>query len=149
MVRQGCGHPQGQRRQKGLLSGGRARPPAPRGGAPPRQSELRVIGIDADANRSAAIRQRLDAAGLYGQRVDLRTGDPSSFPLPPYIACLIVSEDFARVKGGFTGNLYSVLRPYGGVACLEGQVSAGGLPGAEKKSVGNYALIVRAGQLPG
>ncbi|MBI5722871.1 MAG: PQQ-binding-like beta-propeller repeat protein [Planctomycetes bacterium] len=115
------------------------------------RSELHVIGVDGDAAKVDGIRRRLDEAGLYGRRASLRVGDPAAFALPPYIASLIVSEDWNAVKGGFSAKLYSMLRPYGGAACLDAaiQADAAAMPGAEKKSAGAFTLIVRAGALAG
>lgn len=111
-----------------------------------RQSDLQIIGVDPNPDKIALLRQRLDAEGLYGTRVELQVGDPLACGLPPYLASLIVSEDFvaaafgggfgtgfgAGAGGGFQGgpeisfradgssakSLFRVLRPYGGTAYL-------------------------------
>src|SRR5204863_3235699 len=57
-----------------------------------RQSQLRIIAIDPDANRVRFVRRELMAAGLYGERVAVHVGMPETFQLPPYIASLMVSE---------------------------------------------------------
>jgi len=107
-----------------------------------RQSKLHIIAVDPDAATVAALRARLDAAGLYGTRVAAHVGDPLAFPVPPYLASLIVSEDPSLIlprgsdpregdpappipsRGSETRGreairrLFETLRPYGGVACL-------------------------------
>ncbi|UCG33691.1 MAG: PQQ-binding-like beta-propeller repeat protein, partial [Phycisphaerales bacterium] len=127
-----------------------------------RSSKLCVIGVDADERKVDAIRARLDAAGLYGSRIVLRKGHPLTFPFPPYLASLIVSEDLSPAGLGqpdFVEKLFHPLRPYGGVACLElpaaerrafgSQVRAAGLLGAEVKLTRGYSLLRRAGAPPG
>ncbi|NQT40663.1 MAG: PQQ-binding-like beta-propeller repeat protein, partial [Planctomycetes bacterium] len=57
-----------------------------------RESECPVLVIEADAERASEFRQKLDGAGLYGSRISVLTGDPATYPLPPYFASLIVSE---------------------------------------------------------
>ncbi|MBC8872419.1 MAG: PQQ-binding-like beta-propeller repeat protein [Planctomycetes bacterium] len=127
-----------------------------------RRSGLRVICLDPDTKKVAEIRRRLDDAGLYGSRIAIRTGAPNSFPLPPYLASLIVSEDLASAglsQRDFVERLYQPLRPYGGTACLEistagrkvfrDRVKAAGLPGVELKEVDEFLLLTRVGPVPG
>jgi len=105
-----------------------------------RRSDLHVIAVDPDARKVAAIRRRLDAAGLYGSRAAVHVGDPATFAFPPYLASLIVSEDGKGVRyllperpegcfaqkvpdtfsagKRFVERLFHALRPYGGVALL-------------------------------
>lgn len=128
-----------------------------------RQSNLHIIAIDPDAAKVHGLRQRLDAAGLYGTRVAAHVGDPKSFGLPPYLAQLVVSEDtaaagFNRGKG-FVETVFHTLRPYGGTACLElsaaghqrfaGLIATNRPAGAELTRSGGLTLLKRAGALPG
>lgn len=85
-----------------------------------RQSELNVIGIEPDANRVQQARERLDAAGLYGPRVHFLPGSLEKLPFSQYFANLIVSEHALASGKPETpaGEVYRVLRPFGGVACL-------------------------------
>ncbi len=62
-----------------------------------RGSKLQVIAVDPDAKKVDAFRRRMDAAGLYGTRITAHVGDPVEFPLPPYLASLIVSEDLRLI----------------------------------------------------
>jgi len=65
-----------------------------------RQSSLDVIAIDRDAEKVARLRQRLHGAGLYGTRASAHVGDPASYPLAPYMASLVVSENWQDLEKG-------------------------------------------------
>ncbi len=128
-----------------------------------RQSRLNLIGMDPDPQKVDALRRRLDAAGLYGERVALLVGEPVTFPFPPYLASLIVSEDLQAAGIGegepFVQALFRPLRPYGGVACLEvpadaldalaDRVASAEVGGPTLRTAGGFALIERPGPLPG
>lgn len=132
-----------------------------------RQSKLRVIAVDPSARRVATLREKFHRAGLYGTRIVIHTGDPMSFPFPPYLASLIVSEDPASIEGWSDSSLaravFQLLRPYGGTACLEIPASGvpvvhsvefvpeptdPGLPGATLRRAGGYMILTRQGPLP-
>jgi len=128
-----------------------------------RRSELHITAVDPDAEKVESARRRLDAAGLYGARIALLTGDLLSFPFPPYLASLIVCEDLETLglepNGGFAEKVFYPLRPYGGVACLgmdtrnhealARAVEETGLANAELKREGDLTLLARVGPLPG
>ncbi len=128
-----------------------------------RQSELQIIAIDSDAAKVDALRQRLDKAGLYGVRVAVHQGNPLEFGLPPYLASLVASENLDAVgiadKSQFGGQLFRILRPLGGVVCLEmgddGYANLSkwrgeaGLSGSELTRQGPFAVLRRTGPLPG
>jgi len=126
------------------------------------RTKLRLIVVDADRERVDALRRQLSRTGLYGTRVEALVGKPFEFPFPPYLAGLVVSED--PFPAGFsTGlpakGLFEALRPYGGVACLampadrqeafEKWAAAAKLENAEVSRSGGFALLRRAGPLPG
>ncbi|MBM4050882.1 MAG: PQQ-like beta-propeller repeat protein, partial [Planctomycetes bacterium] len=124
------------------------------------QSQLRVIGVDADAAKVRAIRDKLVAAGFYGTRAEVFVGPPFDFPFPPYLATLIVSEGLDhRAMDVPVGKVFEALRPYGGVACLEvptekqnafaDWVGRRHLERAEVTRTGDFALLRRFGPLPG
>lgn len=127
------------------------------------QSHLHITVVDGDADKVDAFRRRLDAAGLYGNRVTVHTGEPLRFGFPPYLANLIVSEDTAAA-GLDSGpdavkELFRCLRPYGGVACLlaEGErrarfaacARAAELVNSQLGSAGEFVTLRRVGPLPG
>ena len=128
-----------------------------------KQSKLHVIAVDPDAANVRKLRGKLDEAGLYGRRIVVDQGDPLSYPFPPYLASLIVSEVPAAVGPGsdktFLKQVFRSLRPYGGVACLHvppnghdafaASVKGAGLAGAEVERAGEFALVRRVGPLPG
>ena len=127
------------------------------------QSKLHIVAIDADANKVETLRQRLDEAGLYGDRVAIHQGNPVEFGLPPFLARLIVSEDLDAagpdLNERFFEQAFRSLRPYGGTLCLEVSDAQNeqlaewsrraDLPQCQIKRDGDFALVIRAGALPG
>ena len=127
-----------------------------------RQSSLRLIAVDPDEKKIAALRDRLDRAGLYGRRVAAHVGDPAAFPLPPYLAGLVACEDTASAglaRGvAFVRTVFSSLRPYGGRACLALPASAhadfaravaeAGLEKPTLRREGEWTILAREGALP-
>jgi outer membrane protein assembly factor BamB len=128
-----------------------------------RQSSLHVIAVDDDPAKVAALRERLYLAGLYGSRASVLAGDPATYPFPPYLASLVVSEtpdDLERVGGrALAEAVFHTLRPYGGEACVWGSLADRGrieeivqdaaLPGASVRQAGEFVLLARSGPLPG
>ncbi|MCH8830423.1 MAG: PQQ-binding-like beta-propeller repeat protein, partial [Planctomycetes bacterium] len=88
-------------------------------------TKLRIIAIDSDPQQVALARKRLQAAGLYGNRVMVILADPNNSQLPKYVANLVVSGrsviDGAQAAG--KKERRRLQRPWGGVACI-------GKPGA-------------------
>ncbi|TVS08805.1 MAG: hypothetical protein EA424_28130, partial [Planctomycetaceae bacterium] len=127
------------------------------------QSDLHVISVDADAEKVAVLRQRLDDLGVYGTRASVLVGDPVSYPFSPYLANLVVSEtpDVLEQAGERTlaEAVYHTLRPYGGVAVAWGSladltrieeiVQDESFPGADVQQAGDFVLLVRSGALAG
>jgi len=128
-----------------------------------RQSNLHLIAIDEDAAKVAALRDRLHLAGLYGTRASVLAGDPVTFPLPPYLADLVVSERPDDLEAAEHRQLatavFHTLRPYGGQACVWGLLAdRGGIeeivqdaafPGASVRETNGFVLLARSGPLPG
>lgn len=83
-----------------------------------RQTDLQIVGLEADPAQRATARSRLDAAGLLGSRVAVEPWDLRS--LPDGFANLIVSDRMVvRGEAGAAGEeVPRVLRPWGGVAYL-------------------------------
>ncbi len=128
-----------------------------------KNSDLNVIGVDPDPQKVARLRQRFQAAGLYGTRVSVHQGDPATFHAPPYLAVLTISESLATrghsAHKTFIESLFRSMRPYGGVAWLsaksparrksiEQALSEAGLA-AKTRHVGDHVLLSREGPLPG
>jgi outer membrane protein assembly factor BamB len=85
-----------------------------------RRSELRIVGIEPDANKVAAARSALSAAGLYGERVVIDQGSLDALPYSNYFANLVVSDSLL-LTGKIPGQQQSLVRhlkPWGGVICL-------------------------------
>src|SRR5439155_25235566 len=57
------------------------------------QSNLHVLVVERDPRKLDRLRDRLVAADLHGTRASVHLGGPLTFPLPPYLAALAVSED--------------------------------------------------------
>jgi len=128
-----------------------------------RQSELRIVVVDPDARRVAQLRQQYDRLGLYGTRILAQVGQPLEHELPPYLAHLVVCE--TPDKFGLTtqpaavGELFRILRPYGGSAWLFGgstdqskiaaMASVLKLAPAELKQGADSLVLTRPGALPG
>lgn len=127
-----------------------------------RQSQCHVIGIDPDAAKVARLREALHQAGLYGTRITLCVGDPLTYPLPPYFASLVVTEDAALLGAApdrvLAEAVVHCLRPYGGAARLwfppdrrEGvirAVNALGVAGIVARQAGPLVAVTRDGALP-
>ena len=127
------------------------------------QSQYKIVVVDPDAAKVEALRRKFDAAGVYGSRIGVQTGDPLRAGLPPYVARLIVSEDLAAagVKNlpQFVRKVVFSLRPFGGVAVLEipedSHKAIAGLAGAfdpwavTLERSGALSILKRPGALPG
>ncbi len=128
-----------------------------------RQTELQIVGVDADAKKVARIRTQLDALSLYGQRISIFENDPVQFDVSPYLASLIISEhlESSGIEQGvpFVRRVFHALRPYGGIAVFnttdeqhdqfEAAVRRAKLPKAEVSRSGKMTILKRVGSLPG
>lgn len=85
-------------------------------------STLKIVAFDPNPAVVRSVRQRFDAAGLYGKRISVHVGAPRALYLPPYLASLIVVADprAAQMTAStdFLKPLFDSLRPYGGKAWL-------------------------------
>ncbi len=127
------------------------------------RTRMHIIAVDPDSGKVDAIRRRLDAAGLYGERVVVHAAHPAEFECPPYFADLMLSEDLpaAGFSEGtaFVKRVFASLRPYGAVACLSipngrtadftAWIRQAGLANAEVLQAGDFTLLSRNGALPG
>lgn len=122
-----------------------------------RQSALRMIVLEPEAAAVEQARRKFFEMGWYGTRVHIVHGEPATLRLAPYLASLVVSESAVR-DDQLAERIVSVLRPYGGTACLplgseEHQqltrcVATPSLDGAEICRRGGWTMLVRRGGLP-
>jgi len=85
-----------------------------------RRSELMIYAVSPDADKVAAARKTLDAAGVYGARVCVEQWPLDNVPYSDYFANLIVSET-AMLTGELPGDsaeMFRMLKPLGGVAMI-------------------------------
>ena len=99
-------------------------------------SDLMIVGVDEDADSVAAARKRLRRAGAYGTKITVRhVASLAKLPITSHFANLVVSERL-MISGGPVGSaaeVFRVLRPGGGVACL-------GQPGGGPNRIAKDAL---------
>ncbi len=84
------------------------------------QSELSIVGVEADAIQVRKARVELSAGGAYGQRVCIFQGRLKDLPFQDYVANLIVC-DLSRGRKDRLPNaseLHRLLRPGGGTLVL-------------------------------
>jgi outer membrane protein assembly factor BamB len=118
------------------------------------RTKLHVIAIDPNPESVKAARDALIAANLYGSRCAVHLGMPGSFPLPPYIASLMVAP---TLTADSLPAVYGSLRPYGGTLFLPSEghrtddfrKAEASLPKAIVKLGEQTVLLVRDGALPG
>jgi outer membrane protein assembly factor BamB len=84
------------------------------------ESHFHLVAIDSDPERVRLFRDRMVAAGLYGERASAIVADPMTSQLPAYMAHAIFSENLERAGLGqgraFVEIAFHSLRPYGGSA---------------------------------
>jgi len=119
-----------------------------------RQSELRVVVVEPDADQAERLREQLLAEGVYPDRAAVHVGAPAALALPPYFASLMVAADLAAAGitdcREFLPRAFQSLRPYGGVAYLPLPADLALPPQAQRIDDGGpFARLIRAGPLPG
>jgi len=147
-----------------------------------RRSRLHIIAVDKDPKRVAALRAKLsylkdtkqttESSGTAKdgtpltmvssteiapsrRRVVVVEGDPATYPFPPYMANLIVSEAPGELTLDANGirALFHALRPYGGTICLElpsdRHFDPAVVPHAKVRRQAGFSLLTRAGALEG
>ena len=121
------------------------------------KSNLQIVGIDPDSDKIETIRRRLDRAGVYGSRVAVHRGAPETFNAPPYLARMIVLNEF---DPGSAAAVIHSLRPYGGKLWIENAgkveselvekvIKVSGVENIELGRAGNSLVLSRVGALPG
>jgi hypothetical protein len=117
------------------------------------RTELKIVGIDADAKRVASIRE----SRFPAERLSVRVADPVKYELPIYFASLIVLNE--KADADTVARLYQSLRPYGGSLvshesmlpqAIANAETSEALPGSkiETKADG-WRIITRTGKLNG
>lgn len=113
-------------------------------------TELKIIGVEADAAKVARARAAIDKAGLYG-RVVIHHRSADQLPYTKYFANLIVSDEALR-GGGFSASaqdVFGLVRPAGGVVVVG--VPTAKNDGQEVKKWGQAAIagwgVERSGEI--
>jgi len=84
------------------------------------RSDLQIVALEKDAKNVSEARRALDRAGLYGARVSVHHWRGETLPYTTYMANLVVSDE-AVAEGKLSApaaEVFRLLRPYGGVACI-------------------------------
>jgi len=126
------------------------------------QSALGIVAVDRDPEKVRLLRQRFDAAGLYGRRIAVHEGSPLDFQAPPYIASLVVvGRSMAQqlMDGRVAKRVYESVRPYDGKLCILSSrdvsdrlapvLRGAELAGAEIAASDTGLVVTRQGPLPG
>ena len=125
------------------------------------QPDLRIVAVESDRQKVARLRRAFDDEGLYGTRISVHAGNPSTFDAPPYMAVLTVFENLGSVaNAAFLKDVFRSMRPYGGTAYLptgtdpmhaivSQAVASLGLAGAKVSRQGRYTVLRRDGPLAG
>jgi outer membrane protein assembly factor BamB len=82
-------------------------------------TQLHIIAVDVDANLVRSLRTEMKSLDLYGSRIAVHVGTPSQFPLPPYLANIIVTQQLTPTVE-LVRHVFHALRPYGGAAYFSG-----------------------------
>jgi len=86
-----------------------------------KRSDLTIVGVDTDPAKIGTATNRLMEAGVYGARIKVRKIDSlENLQFTRYFFNLIVSDNILSegVCAGSAAEMFRVLRPSGGVACL-------------------------------
>ena len=127
------------------------------------ESDYEVIALADNVADAEAIKRRLYQPEQPASGVSVITSDLVDANLPPYLADLIVAEDWSEQRVGgdskFLLTLYDRLKPYGGTACfrvrsgqeemIRGWLGDAGHHEAKVQTEGDWLLIQRDGALPG
>jgi len=122
-----------------------------------RRSDLRIWCIEADPNRAARARERLEAAGLYGVRVTVHEGTLADLGYPQYFADLVIAGRGASEEAGNADQVYRLLKPGGGIAYVPSAgplkfatgdyvrrwLSQGSVPDREVRLTGDAVVVER------
>ena len=120
------------------------------------QTDLQVVGLETDAAKTAAAREMLDRAGLYGPRVTVRENPGDRLPYPSGFANLIACESLletGKLPGAaLVEEVARVLRPCGGCVVLvadPAQVTAAELQAWGEARLPDWRVVPREDFLVG
>ncbi|MFQ5806749.1 MAG: PQQ-binding-like beta-propeller repeat protein [Phycisphaerae bacterium] len=85
------------------------------------RTDLRIVGVEEDAEKVAAARRILSTAGLYGTRIAIHHATSDDLPYPSYFANLIVSDETVvtgKPPSTPATHVWRVLRPCGGMVAI-------------------------------
>jgi len=90
------------------------------------ESQYQIIVVEPNKEKVASFRKQLDKLGLYGNRVTVHQGTPSSYAPPSYIAhfAVIGKDHQALLNAKEFGEIYRSLRPYGGLLWVQSSKSS-------------------------
>jgi len=123
--------------------------------------DLNVIGLDPDPAKIEMLRNKWHGMGILNEQLSVMVGEICTSQFPPYLAHLIVSEDLVAAgidkSNTFVEKAFYSLRPYGGMICFDAETlellrqtdATGELANADIRVSGQYAVLERAGALPG
>ncbi|QDT42524.1 Serine/threonine-protein kinase AfsK [Gimesia alba] len=81
-------------------------------------ARARLIVIEDDVARVSRLRKKFLDVDMYGRDIQIIHADPDTFPLPHYLADLVIDQTPVAKNAVALTEKLNVVRPYGGVACL-------------------------------
>ncbi|QDT97841.1 outer membrane protein assembly factor BamB family protein [Gimesia aquarii] len=82
-------------------------------------ASVRTIVIEDDIELVKRLRKKFHDVGVYNGEVQIIHADPDTFPLPHYLADLVIDPTPAAKNAVALPQKLKSVRPYGGVACLK------------------------------
>ncbi|WP_145454435.1 PQQ-like beta-propeller repeat protein [Gimesia panareensis] len=120
---------------------------------------VRMIVVEDDAAVVSRLRKKFQNVEANGREIQVIQADPDTFPLPHYLADLVIDQSPAAQSAMAVTERLNAVRPYGGVACLtvnEGNraVIQQAIAGLDKnhwdvKQQNDKVFLKRVGALPG
>lgn len=118
-------------------------------------SSMHFVIAEPDRKKADMLRRRFDNEGIYGKRVAVLNDSQARAAFLPYIYDLVVFNG-SNYTDNQVKTVFHSLRPYGGAACFTGAgtgfaeiFNTLGLENGVLQMEDDYALVTRAGALPG
>ena len=115
-----------------------------------RQSDLKVIVIESDLQKVAAVRKKLKQTPFYGSQISVHSQDLEKTTYGPFLANVLTSESYYE-----TGELpapietlYQCVRPAGGLLSLKGKQSGSDHTSSTRKRVDPTDTTAAQGEDP-